>query len=115
MRARPPLFIPLKTEHFNGFKSGRKPFEMRPYGPRWNERTCYRGRPAVISKGYGKHERLNAIIAVAEFIDITDLADQHATVFRSIYPQHRGKVAVIYFDFTAHRCNVDALLKERAA
>jgi len=53
-----PLFIPLKTEFFLAFKSGSKKHEYRLYGPRWNERTCRVGRAVVLSKGYGKHERL---------------------------------------------------------
>lgn len=52
------LFIPLKTEFFNRFKSGEKRSELRLYGPRWNEITCPVGREVVLSKGYGKHERL---------------------------------------------------------
>lgn len=53
-----PLFIPLKTEYFNQFKSGEKTSELREYGKRWNERTCEILRPVTLSKGYGKHERL---------------------------------------------------------
>lgn len=47
-----PLFIPLRTEWFNQFKSGEKDTEYRAYGPRWNERTCRIGRDAVVSHGY---------------------------------------------------------------
>jgi hypothetical protein len=53
-----PLFIPLKAEFFNAFADGSKTVEYRPYGPRWNERTCPIGRPVVLSYGYGKHRRL---------------------------------------------------------
>lgn len=31
---------------------------MRLYGPRWNERTCYIGRPVTLSKGYGTKNRI---------------------------------------------------------
>lgn len=47
-----PLFIPLRTEWFRKFEEGSKNVEFRAYGPRWNERTCYRGREAVLSHGY---------------------------------------------------------------
>lgn len=47
-----PLFIPLRTEWFRKFEDGSKTAEYRAYGPRWNERTCYRGRKAVLSHGY---------------------------------------------------------------
>jgi hypothetical protein len=56
------LFIPLKREWFEAFKNGRKFREMRPYGPRWNHKTCYVGRRVVISMGYGKQHRLNGTI-----------------------------------------------------
>lgn len=59
------LFIPLKTEHFEAFRAGTKTVEYRPYGARWNERTCAVGRPVVLSKGYGKAHRLAG--RVAEF------------------------------------------------
>jgi len=53
-----PLFIPLKTAYFEAFRSGLKTVEYRPYGSRWNERTCRLGRPVILSKGYGKAHRL---------------------------------------------------------
>lgn len=56
------LFIPLKTEFFEAFKRGSKNTEYRVYGPRWNERTCFVGRPVTISKGYGKYERLQGVV-----------------------------------------------------
>lgn len=53
------LFIPLKTEFYEGFRDGTKTEEYRCYGPRWNERTCFVGRTVVLSKGYGKANRMN--------------------------------------------------------
>ncbi len=57
-----PLFIPLKREYFEAFKSGTKTEEYRPEGPRWNARTCAVGRPVVLSLGYGKANRLNGVV-----------------------------------------------------
>jgi hypothetical protein len=57
-----PLFVPLKTEFYEAFVRGEKHSELRLYGPRWNERTCVPGRRVVLSKGYGKQHRLNAVI-----------------------------------------------------
>lgn len=57
-----PLFIPLKTEFFAAFASGEKTVEFRPYGARWNERTCAIGREVVLSCGYGKSNRLRGVI-----------------------------------------------------
>lgn len=72
-----PLFVPLKTEYFNAFKTGTKTEELRPYGQRWNESTCQIGREVILSKGYGKHERMRGII--------TAFKRQHASVFGSGY------------------------------
>lgn len=56
--AEKPLFVPLKTAYFRAFQTGTKDTEFRPYGPRWNERTCRIGRPVILSHGYGRRERL---------------------------------------------------------
>jgi hypothetical protein len=57
------LFIPLKREYFEAFASGTKQTEFRPYGPRWNEKTCYIGRRVLLSLGYGKQRRLTGKVA----------------------------------------------------
>lgn len=51
------LFIPLKNQFYQQFVDGTKRVEFRRYGPRWNEASCYIGRPVTISKGYGKSNR----------------------------------------------------------
>lgn len=63
MASEKPLFVPLKTEHFEAFERGDKDTEFRLYGPRWNERTCHVGRKVVLSHGYGKTKRLYGIVA----------------------------------------------------
>jgi hypothetical protein len=57
-----PLFIPLKTEYFDAFKAGTKDTEYRRHGERWNEDVCQVGRSVVLSKGYGRTERLSGVI-----------------------------------------------------
>ena len=57
-----PLFIPLKTEYYNEFVQESKFYELRLEGPRWNARTCFFGRPVVLSKGYGKAHRMNGVV-----------------------------------------------------
>lgn len=59
-----PLFIPLKREYFEAFKSGEKNCEYRPYGKRWNEKTCRVGRSVVLSLGYGKANRLKGTVSL---------------------------------------------------
>lgn len=72
-----PLFVPLKTEYFEAFRSGAKRDELRLYGARWNERTCFPGRAVTLSKGYGKHARL--------YGRILRFKRQHGSTFGSTY------------------------------
>ena len=72
-----PLFIPLKAEFFDAFANGTKRDELRIYGPRWNERVCAVGRPVILSRGYGKHARLDG--------RIWNFKKQHGTTFGSTY------------------------------
>lgn len=58
-----PLFIPLKRQFFEAFRSGNKTTEYRKYGDRWNIRTCYPGRRVVLSLGYGKGSRITGVVA----------------------------------------------------
>lgn len=57
-----PLFIALRTEWYEAFRSGKKTVEYRRYGPSWNEKTCPPGRPVILSKGYSKHSRMTGRI-----------------------------------------------------
>ena len=72
-----PLFIPLKSEYYEAFKNGEKTEELRLYGPRWNHKTCIIGREVVLSKGYGKQNRMKG--------RIWKFKKQHATTFGSTY------------------------------
>jgi hypothetical protein len=79
------LFIPLKTEYFNAFKDGSKDTEYRPYGKRWNRETCYVGRKAVLSKGYGKYERLSGVVSRTKVLHASKLDSQHRKAVKEIY------------------------------
>ena len=81
-----PLFIPLQTEYYLAFQDGSKTEELRQYGPRWNEITCHPGRPALLSKGYGKHSRM--IGKVLRFSRIPGALLK--------YPEHRAAVKAVY-------------------
>lgn len=76
------LFIPLRTEWFRQFQDGTKNTEYRAYGPRWNERTCRIGRPAVISHGYGKRERMGRTVHGFKVLDHAEAPE----AARMIYP-----------------------------
>lgn len=72
-----PIFLPLKTEYYEQFASGEKREELRRYGLRWNENTCAVGREVILSKGYGKHHRMNG--------RIWKFKKQHGSLFGSTY------------------------------
>jgi hypothetical protein len=59
------LFVPLYGEHFDNFANGKKTFEYRQYGARWNLETCWIGRPLILSRGYSGPRLRSTIIAVA--------------------------------------------------
>lgn len=80
-----PLFIPLKTEYFNAFKDGTKTYEFR-VGAKWNERNCRVGRAVILSKGYGKNERLNGVITSFESVNVDSLLDNDYNAVKALYP-----------------------------
>lgn len=87
-----PLFIPLTGEYFDQFLNGTKPNmeELRPYGPRWNERTCQVGRPVVLSRGYGKQHRITGRVVAFR----TSHDEARRPEYRAIYAdKHAGKPA----------------------
>lgn len=86
-----PLFIPLKGEYFDQFAKGEKVTEYRPYGLRWNERTCSVGREVVLSRGYGKAHRLRGTVAAFEArTDVTQ-----SPVWLAIYGKRHLRAACI--------------------
>jgi hypothetical protein len=85
MEMNKPLFIPLKTEFYEQFKNGTKIDELRKYGARWNEKTCMKGRKVIISKGYGKQNRMTGVIA--------DFSKQIGSTFSDAY---RDDIKAVY-------------------
>lgn len=86
-----PLFIPLRREYFAQFESGDKQEEYRPFGPRWNERTCTIGRAVVLSLGYGKARRLHG--RIVGFSKSHEICNTDA--WRACYGAHSGPAACI--------------------
>ena len=71
------LFVPLRTEFFRAFERGEKQIEYRAYGPRWNGRTCWPGRPVTLSHGYSG-ARLRAVV---ERVDVVLAEDYGSTIY----------------------------------
>lgn len=91
-----PLFIPLKREYFEAFKSGTKDTEFRlPFG-RWNARTCRTGRAVVLSLGYGKAHRLNGWVAGFYHAELTP---ESYKAFAACYPGAPNLAACIPISF----------------
>lgn len=80
-----PLFIPLKTEYYEAFKNGTKTEELRKLGPRWNEKTCGVGRDVILSKGYGKQNRMKGIIWKVEIKNGSMFGTTHKTGIEAVY------------------------------
>lgn len=108
-----PLFIPLKTVYYKAFADGTKREELRLYGPRWNHGTCKVGREVVISKGYGKHNRMRG--------RIWKFKKQRGYLFGSIYKATILKVfgtldvdiaCISITDLRCHRITPDEQSKE---
>lgn len=85
-----PLFIPLCGKWYDAFAAGTKDTEYRAYGPRWNERTCPRGRKVTLSRGYGKAHRMVRVVALFQRLP-RHLAPIEA---KTIYPSARYFAAI---------------------
>ena len=95
-----PLFIPLKTQHYNGFKYGLKTHEMRHSSKRWNRRTCFPGRQVVLSKGYGNYDRLHGEIVSVDMFPAHRLSEDEYQDFIDCYGEPDGldERMVIYLE-----------------
>lgn len=87
----PPLFVPLKTLFFDAFAARTKDTEFRPYGPRWNEKTCPVGRLVTLSHGYGKKRRLSGVVVDFDRSPEPTLTD----AWRACYGDRGGDAACI--------------------
>lgn len=92
-----PLFVPVKSEYYDQMEAGDKPYEIRKYGERWNEKTCAIGREAVISKGYGKKHRFNAKVTQFARLHPEEMSFEAARAAASVYPGHED-FAVFWFE-----------------
>lgn len=69
-----PLFIPLKTEYYRAFERGDKNTEYRLHGARWNGKVCSVGRPVILSRGYGKSDRIEGSITSFQAIPLSSIS-----------------------------------------
>lgn len=91
-----PVFIPLKGQYYDAFISGDKVEELRLYGPRWNEKTCYIGRPVLLSRGYGKAHRANGVIAGFRRQNANTFGRGYKKAVMDVYGTLNKEMAVIY-------------------
>ena len=80
-----PLFFPLKSEYYEAFLEGSKTEELRLYGGRWNEKTCKKGRKVILSKGYGKHDRMRGKISGFRRQHGSSLEYVHREAIKNVY------------------------------
>ncbi len=81
--------MPLKAEYYEQFKLGKKRFEYRKYGKRFNENTCSVGRYVMLSKGYGKLNRIYGKIVSFNRVK------EHNEDFKKVYGDTDSDMAVI--------------------
>jgi hypothetical protein len=93
-----PLFIPLKAEYFEAFKRGEKDTEFRKSGGRWNPRTCPIGRDVILSKGYGKKDRLRGYIIGNSDAPVFYLAPKDKAAFIACYGLKESRVFMIHIE-----------------
>jgi len=93
-----PLFIPLKAEHYDAFDDGSKGTEYRLYGPRWNEKNCYPGRLATLSRGYGKKHRLSGVVRDFQRLPVRMLPMDVRRDVAEIYGPGEHDIAAIGID-----------------
>lgn len=89
------LFIPLKREYYEAFERGDKDTEYRLPGGPWNERTCYPGRMATLSMGYGKARRMRKKIIS---FGVHALSAEKWEAFKACYPGKPNLAACIRFE-----------------
>ncbi|WP_417831669.1 hypothetical protein [Terasakiella sp.] len=91
-----PLFLPLKGLYFDLFSDGRKTYELRRLRGGWNLSQVYVGRDVVLSYGYGKKYRKEAmILAVKSANSIGELISKHSWLWRQINPLADSPEAMI--------------------
>ena len=94
------LFIPLCTGPYEAFEARTKRHELRMYGKRWNEHTCTVGRDVVLSKGYGKQNRLQGKIRSFRHCNAQDLPKDYREAVERHFGTFDIEVAVIGIDVT---------------
>ncbi len=85
-----PMFIPLKSEHYEAFENRNKRHERRLYGKRWNKQTCIIGREVILSKGYGKKHRLKGVIVSYGAYHISKYQEPTYSILSNLYGQKLG-------------------------
>ncbi len=92
-----PMYFFLKTEYYNAFKNGTKGTEYRRYSNLYNENTCTKGRKVILSKGYGKKDRLSGTIIGFEIWELGNFlgyATELYTSLKGIYTDASNKTNI---------------------
>lgn len=102
-----PLFLPLNAEHFDAFKAGTKPAEYRILGGKFNQQQIVQGRRVVLSRGYGKKDRMTGIIGQVQIKLFSALNEPLRNILIKIYGEKYGKELkekfIICFDIRIDR------------
>lgn len=93
MSSDKPLFIPLKAEYYDAFVRREKSEELRKWGPRWNNKVCAVGRQVVLSRGYGKTNRMRGIIRMVRTGSLAILTEKQRQSMLNLY-NHPGMIVI---------------------
>jgi hypothetical protein len=103
------LFIPLKSKFYDAFIAGTKTVEYRRHGPGWNAKTCAIGRRVVLSKGYGKANRVTGTIVGF----LVSTSPTYTDAWRACYGCTGGEAACIKIALDVEpRCRCDVPMSE---
>jgi ASC-1-like (ASCH) protein len=74
VRPKVRLFVPLATEPFRWFESGKKKWELRKYGKQYTEKNIFSGREVELRRGYNTTDslwgRLGEVLVVDSLEDL---------------------------------------------
>lgn len=79
------LFVPLSSEPYDWFRSGRKRWELRRYGRQYTLAHVRRGRQVELRRGYRSHQALwGHIVRTVEATSLLSFFDE--VPFQQVIP-----------------------------
>lgn len=115
-----PLFLPLNRMWYDEFAKGKKTRELRGIRPGFHSGMVWVGREVVLSRGYGKKDRmLGKITEVKEFYnaDVRDIVRDVSGIIPSMMTGNRDVIKYLneynqkYSDFIVFKIEIDCKIE----